>query len=439
MASILIIDDEENIRSSLKSALERRGHDISLAENIAEAQKAIDDSFDVVFLDVMLPDGNGLDLLNKIRGENPEQTIVMISGHAGIDMAVEAIKAGAYDFIEKPITLDRVLVIIENAVRKRNLENEKERLSSRLYGELIGDSPEIKKLKKDIARSAPKASRFLITGENGTGKELIANLIHRSGRHDDGSFVTVNCAALPSELVESELFGHTAGAFTGAAKKRKGRFLEADKGTIFLDEIGEMPMAAQAKILRAIENNEITPVGSDQSIGIDTVLIAASNRDLSDLVKSGNFREDLFFRLNVVRFAIPPLRERKEDIPLLADYFLAKFAADSGIEPKMLQKPALEFLTVYNFPGNIRELRNLMERVNIYIDKDEVSRDDLARLMPSLGSDESVTLKESVENFERDFIRSALARNRQNVTETARSLGLERSHLYKKLRKYDLK
>ncbi len=439
MAQILVIDDEENIRSSLKSALERRGHEVSLAVNISEGQKAVGDSYDVVFLDVMLPDGNGLDLLHRIRLENPEQTVVMISGHAGIDTAVEAIKAGAYDFIEKPITLDRVLVIIDNAVRKRNLEEEKERLSSRLYGELIGDSGAIKKLKKDIARSASKALRFLITGENGTGKELVANLIHRSGRHAEGPFVTVNCAALPSELVESELFGHTAGAFTGAAKKRKGRFLEADKGTIFLDEIGDMPLPAQAKILRAIENNEITPVGSDQSVNIDTVLIAASNRDISKMVKEEKFREDLFFRLNVVRFEIPPLRERKEDIPLLADYFLAKFSADSGTEPKILLKPALEFLASYDFPGNIRELRNLMERISIYVEQNEVGRDDLARLMPSLGSDPATPLKEAVENFERDYIRAALARHKQNVTDTARSLELERSHLYKKLRKYGLK
>jgi len=439
MASILIIDDEENIRSSLRSALERRGHEVALAANLSEGRASLDDSCDVIFLDVMLPDGNGLDLLKQIRIDYPEQTVVMISGHAGIDMAVDAIKAGAYDFIEKPVTLDRVLVIIDNAVRKRNLEREKERLSSKLYGDLIGQSPAIKKLKQDIARSAPKASRFLITGENGTGKELVANLVHRSGRHSDGPFIAVNCAALPTDLVEAELFGHTAGAFTGASKKRRGRFLEADKGSIFLDEIGEMPLPAQAKILRAIEESEITPVGADQSIKIDTVLIAASNRDLSLMVGEGKFREDLYFRLNVVRFEIPPLRKRKEDIRLLADHFLAKFAADSGSAPKILHKPALAYLDEYDFPGNVRELRNLMERVSIYVDKNEVGKEELARLIPSLAPTESMPLKEAVEDFERAFIGSALAKNDHNVAETARSLGLERSHLYKKLRKYDLK
>ncbi len=439
MASILIIDDEENIRASLQGALERRGHDVRTAATLSEGRNSVSDDIDVVFLDVMLPDGNGLDLLKEILSRNAKQTVVMISGQAGIDTAVDAIKTGAYDFIEKPISLDRVLVIIDNALKKRNLEEEKERLALKLYGDLIGESKPIKDLKKNIAISAPKATRFLITGENGTGKELVANLIHRSCKYSSGPFVAVNCAALPAELVEAELFGHTAGAFTGASRKRKGRFAEADSGTLFLDEIADLPLPAQAKILRAIENSEITPVGSDQSIKVHGNLIAASNRDLVDLVKEGKFREDLYFRLNVVRLTIPPLRERIEDISLLAEYFLLKFASETGIIPKSITKSGLRVLEKYPFPGNIRELRNLMERINIYIEKQDVDEKDLLPLLPSSQQLGKKSLKEAVDDFEKDFISQTLSRFSDNVSEAARELGLERSHLYKKLRKYDLK
>lgn len=439
MASILIIDDEENIRNSLSNALERRGHRVTTAENFAEGLNYTDEEFDITFLDVMLPDGNGLDLLKNFLTADPAGTIVMISGHAGIDMAVEAIKAGAYDFIEKPVSLDRVMVLIENAVRQSHLEAEKERLSSRLYGDLIGNSGPMKELKRNIAKSAPKATRFLITGENGTGKELVAHLIHRSGKNSNGPFIAINCAALPAELVEAELFGHTAGAFTGAAKKRRGRFLEADGGTLFLDEIGEMPMPAQAKILRAIESGEITPVGSDKPEKFSCILIAATNRDPRRMIEENKFREDLYFRLNVVRFEIPPLRKRTEDITLLSEHFLIRFAAESGGRVKVLTKDALEYLGRYPFPGNVRELRNLMERINIYIDPGEVTRAHLESLMPTARQDRDESLKEAVEKYEKSVIDSALTRHDRNVAETARALGLERSHLYKKLRKYHLK
>ncbi len=435
MARILIVDDEENIRSSLKNALERRDHEVVTAADYAEGARFAGAGFDIIFLDVMLPDGNGIDLLEDVHARTPDQPVVMISGKADIDMAVKAIKSGAVDFIEKPLSLDRVMITIENITRTSRLQNERERLSSLVYGDFIGDSPSIKKLKEDITASAPKTGRFLIYGENGTGKELVAHLIHRRSAKSNGPFVAVNCAALPSELIESELFGHAKGAFTGAAKERKGYFLEADSGTIFLDEISEMPLTAQAKILRAIETREISPVGKEKSFKVDCNIIAATNKDLQKMVKDGSFREDLFYRLNVVNFKIPPLRKRPEDIPALAAYFLARFAAGSGNKAKNLSEDAVAVLQDYKFPGNVRELKNLMERINIYIEKDIVSAADIRPLMPQFDTARQISLKDAVTSFEKEFIQSAIDRNDGNVTKAARELGIERSHLYKKLKK----
>ncbi len=435
MAKVLIVDDEVNIRSSLKAALERRGHDTVTAKDFAEGREFSRANFDVIFLDVMLPDGNGVDLLRDILIKDPRQIVIMISGQAHIDTAVEAIRAGAYDFIEKPLSLDRVLITIDNATRTNQLVNEKTRLSSLLYGEMVGESPAIRKLKEDIARTAPKTTRFLILGESGTGKELAAHMIHSHSRNADGPFIAVNCAALPSELIESELFGHTAGAFTGASKSRTGKFVEADKGSIFLDEISEMSLDAQAKILRVIETRQITPVGSDKTQNVDCQIIAASNKDLHQLVADGKFREDLLYRLNVVEFRIPPLRDHTEDIGPLSEYFLARFASDTGTPQKSLSKDALEFLKTCRFQGNIRELKNLMERINIYCEGSTVTTEDLKSVMPRVSTGSVTTLKEAVANFERDYIESAIARNGGNITEAARQLGIERSHLYKKLKK----
>lgn len=435
MAKILIVDDEASIRNSLKAALERRGHDTVTAKDFAEGREFSRANFDVIFLDVMLPDGNGVDLLKDILIKNPRQIVIMISGQADIDTAVEAIRAGAYDFIEKPLSLDRVLITIDNATRTNQLVNEKTRLSSLLYGEMVGESPAIRKLKDNIARTASKTTRFLILGESGTGKELAAHMIHSHSRNADGPFIAVNCAALPSELIESELFGHTAGAFTGASKPRTGKFVEADQGSIFLDEISEMSMDAQAKILRVIETRQISPVGSDKTQSVDCQIIAASNKDLNKLVADGKFREDLLYRLNVVEFRIPPLRDHEEDIGPLTEYFLARFANDIGTPPKSLSKDALEFLGTCRFQGNIRELKNLMERINIYCERTTVTIEDIKSVMPRLSTGSVTTLKEAVANFERDYIESAIARNGGNITEAARQLGIERSHLYKKLKK----
>lgn len=440
MARILIVDDEENIRKSLKSALDKRDHTVVTAADCNEARSFLPAGFDLVILDVRLPDGDGVELLGEIRAANPRQQVVIISGHADIDIAVTAIHKGAYDFLEKPLSLDRILVTIDNATRANSLITEKERLSAMVYGDLIGESAPMKQLQADITRSAARASRFLLLGENGTGKELVAYLIHLQSRFSGGSFVAVNCAALPSELVESELFGHRPGAFTGATKSRKGKFLEADNGTIFLDEISEMSLAAQAKILRVLENREITPVGADSPLTIKGNVITASNRDLDAMVKDNQFRQDLFYRLNVVTLTMPPLRERPSDIPLLANHFLSRFAEESGEKPITLSKSALRYLQTLDFPGNVRELRNLMERVNIYCDSDQrdaVNDSAIRALMPLTSNTAHEPLKKATERFEYEYIRAALIRNNDNYAQTARELGLERSHLYKKLKKLE--
>ncbi len=437
MARILIIDDEDGIRSSLRSALDKRGHDVVTAATYREGFSFSSANFDLVLLDVFLPDGNGVDLLAAILARHPKQLVVMISGHADVDTAVKAIRLGAYDFIEKPLSLDRILITVDNAAKAGRLVTERDRLANLVYGDLVGDSSGIRKVKESIERSAPKTNRFLILGENGTGKELVAHLIHRRSKNAEGPFIAVNCAALPSELVESELFGHTQGAFTGATQARKGRFLEAHTGTIFLDEISEMSTEVQAKILRVLETREVSPVGSDKTLSVDCIVIAASNRNLDELVAEGRFREDLYYRLNVVAIVLPPLRERRDDIPTLADHFLQKFARESGGETKRLAPEALTLVSNLHFAGNIRELKNLMERAHIYCDGLIVSADSIRPLLPLTTAGKIRRLKEVVDEFELQYINSALDRNNGNMAETARQLGLERSHLYKKLRRQD--
>ncbi len=436
MARVLIVDDEDQIRASLKGALERREHEVVTAGTVAEGRQFAAAGFDVIFLDIMLPDGSGLDLLKELLGKDKRQLIVMISGHADIQMAVGAIKSGAYDFIEKPISLDRVLITVDNASRARSLFAEKERLTEILYGEFIGKSPVIVHLKDDIVKSAGKTTRFLVLGENGTGKELVANMIHRNSRFSTGPFVAVNCAALPADLVESELFGHAAGAFTGAGKPRKGKFVEADRGTIFLDEISEMSLDAQAKILRVVEYKAVTPVGSDKTMSVDCNIIAASNRNLAGMVSEGLFREDLLYRLNVVQFQLPPLRERRADIPLLVDHYLRKFAQETKTPVKTPDDEALAYLKSLNYPGNIRELKNLIERLNIYCEGETIRLSEVKMVSPSFSAASGQSLRDAVGSFEQEYIEASIARNNGNMAQAARDLGLERSHLYKKLRKF---
>lgn len=437
MSHILVIDDEKNIRSSLKSALEKRNCTVITAATIAEATMSLETDIDIIFLDIQLPDGNGLDLLKKILSKKPSQTVVMISGHADIDTAVEAIKIGAYDFIEKPISLDRILITIENASKTTNLKKDNERLTSIIYGDFIGQSEIIESIKQNIIKSASKTTKFLILGENGTGKELAAHMIHQYSNYSEGPFIAVNCAALPSELVESELFGHTVGAFTGAAKARKGKFIEANQGTIFLDEISEMPPDAQAKILRSIETKTISPVGSDKTFNFEGNIIAASNRDLNKMSDDGKFRKDLLYRLNVVQFVMPPLKERKDDIPLLIDFFLEKFAFETKTNKKSISQAVLDIFSSFDYPGNIRQLKNIIERINIYVDSDDINPEDIAELIPISFDSKKRSLKEAMIDFEDKFITSAITKNKGNISQAARELGIERSHLYKKLKKHD--
>ncbi len=434
---ILIIDDEPAIRQSLRTALGRRDWEIVTAASIGEGEQFASADFDCILLDIYLPDGSGLDLLHRLKASQPHTPVVMISGNADIDDAVRAVKEGAFDFLQKPLVLERVIVTIENATRSRRLTSENARLVDRVFGQLIGVSPVIEEIRRLIARAAPRTDRFLITGENGTGKELVAHLIHSQSRFADGPFVPVNCAALPKELIESELFGHTAGAFTGARKARSGYFKAADGGSIFLDEIAELTPTAQAKLLRVLETREVTPVGSEKPTTVTGTIIAATNRDLESEIRSGRFREDLFYRLNVVAVALPPLRERGDDIPILADYFLSRLAAESGEAVRRLEPSSLELLRKQTWRGNVRELRNLMERVHIYATGEDVTPELLLTLLPRIPDSTSESLRNATARFERDYIETAIARHDGNIAAAARELGLERSHLYKKLKRLE--
>jgi len=435
MSRILIIDDEHEIRKTLSAALGRRGYAADTAKSIKEAEGKKFSGYDIVLLDVMLPDGSGVDLLERIAAGEDHPPVIMMSGVAGIETAVDSIRKGAVDFLEKPLTMDRVLVTIENTLKANRLREENRELSRLAYGSFVGKSSRIKKIIKEVEATAPRSNRFLILGENGTGKELVARMIHERSGFSSGRFVPVNCAALPSELIESELFGHIKGSFTGAVDDKTGRFAEADKGSIFLDEIADMSAEAQAKILRIIENGELRPVGSSETIRVELNVIAATNRDILRLVDDGDFRQDLFYRLNVVTFNIPPLRERREDIPLLYEHFLEHFAERSGRPVMEISPEAMEYLAGYPYPGNVRELKNIAERITIYIDHSPVSTPDVKGILPSLPDRTIAPLKEAVDEFESDYIRRAIDTCGGNMAEAARRLGLERSHLYKKMKK----
>jgi two-component system nitrogen regulation response regulator NtrX len=383
----------------------------------------------------MLPDGSGVDLLPEITREANHPPVVMMSGVAGVETAVKSIRLGAVDFMEKPLSLDRVLVTIDNVLKAEKLKEENQALSRLVYGSIVGDSPLIKKIKKEIEATASRSTRFLILGENGTGKELVARLIHERGQYSSGRFVAVNCAALPSELIESELFGHLKGSFTGAVGDKTGRFAEADRGTIFLDEIADMRPEAQAKILRVIESGELRPVGSSETQHVELNIIAATNRNILRLVDDGNFRQDLLYRLNVVTFNIPPLRERRDDIPALYRHFLDIFARQGGRQTTEIMPEAMEFLVQYDYPGNVRELKNIAERISIYIDRPQARVADIKPLLPRPGIQPITQLKEAVDNFEADYIKRVIDACEGNMAEAARKLGLERSHLYKKIKK----
>ncbi len=444
---ILIIDDEGGIRTSLTGILEDEGY---LTKAVESGEEGLDllkrENFDLVLLDIWLPGQDGIEILKKIKEINENIVVIMISGHGTIETAVQATKLGAYDFLEKPLSLEKVNLTVKNALKHKRLEEEniqlREKFKSRYV--LVGESEAIKRLREQIKIAAPTNGRVLIYGENGTGKELVARLIHEYSHRRNKRFVEINCAAIPDDLMESELFGYVRGAFTNAFKDKKGKLFLADGGTLFLDEIGDMSLKTQAKLLRVIEEQRFEPLGSTESISIDTRIIAATNKNLRKEIEKGKFREDLFFRINVIPIYIPPLRERKEDIPLLVKYYLEYFSTEYGKKPKKITDSAMELLMKYNWPGNVRELKNLIERLVIMIPKDEIDVADLSLLMVPFPSQDNFIVKkfssfqEAREAFEKEFIKRKLIENNWNITKTSEELKIERSNLYKKIKAYGI-
>jgi len=438
---ILIVDDEAGIRESLASILQDEHY---LVDAVGTAEEALERTaageFEVVLLDVWLPGIDGLEALSRMQALPQPPSVIMISGHGTIETAVRATKLGAFDFIEKPLSLDKVVLLVRNALNQRRLAEENQLLRSELGHryQVIGESVPMKALRQQIAVTAPTNGRVLIYGESGTGKELVARALHAASLRNKGPFVEVNCAAIPEELIESELFGHVKGSFTGATDDKVGKFQKADGGTLFLDEIGDMSLRTQSKVLRVLEEQRFEPVGSNATVTVDVRVIAATNKNLEEEISRGAFRQDLFYRLNVIPFLVPPLRDRRLDIPVLATYFLNEFSASYGKKPRELSEGAMEILARYPWPGNVRELRNLVERLVIVCPQ---SRIEPHHLPPELfrGAAESPhqpysTLHEARSAYEREFILRKLQENRWNMTQTSAALGLERSHLYRKMK-----
>jgi two-component system, NtrC family, nitrogen regulation response regulator NtrX len=449
MANILVVDDEEGIRKILRQVLEYEGHDVRVASGGGEAIDAyVDLRPDLVFMDVKMARMDGLEALDRIRDHDSDACVVMISGHGNIETAVEATRRGAYDFLEKPLDTDRLLLTIRNALQQRGLVQENARLRGEVESryEIVGRSFAIRSLLDRIEKVAPTDARVLISGENGTGKELVARAIHRLSARGEEPFVEVNCAAIPSELIESELFGHMKGSFTGAHADRAGKFEQATGGTLFLDEIGDMSLAAQAKVLRALQEGIITRVGGEKPIRVDVRVIAATNKSLEDEIASGRFREDLYHRLNVVPIHVPPLRERREDVPMLVRHFARKAVEEQRLPVRDFEPGALEELARLDWSGNVRELRNTVERLLILGRGGGISAADVERLVggrhagDALSADMlgAATFSEFKERAERAFILARLRENDWNVSETARRIEMPRSNLYKKIERYGL-
>ena len=439
--SVLIVDDEEGIRHSLTSILSEEGYAVEAVPSGEECLNRLAGAhFDVVLLDIWLPKMDGIETLERMRQQGHYPMVVMISGHGNIETAVRATKLGAFDFIEKPLSIEKTTRSVKNAVEFLRLEEENRRLREELgyRYQVIGESVPMKALRQQIALAAPTNGRVLIYGESGTGKELVARALHAASLRCNEPFVEVNCAAIPEELIESELFGHTKGSFTGASEDKVGKFRMADNGTLFLDEVGDMSLRTQAKVLRVLEEQRLEPIGSHQPFDVDVRVIAATNRNLEDLIAHGQFREDLFYRLNVVPFTVPALRERVEDIPSLAKHFLAEFSADYGRRVKELSDASLAVLMRYSWPGNVRELRNLIERLVIICPQDRIEPQhlppELFRGVATAPEKGYATLHEARSAYERDFILRKLGENQWNMTRTAQALGLERSHLYRKMK-----
>jgi two-component system nitrogen regulation response regulator NtrX len=455
---ILVCDDEPGIRRTLGQILVDEGYEVEtvgLGEEAAERALAGGSAFDAVFLDVWLPDLDGLSVLDRLRAGRPDLPVVMISGHGTVETAVQAVKRGADDFLEKPLALERVLLTLEKALERRRLAEERDALRRELAtlqergggGEpLLGDGPAMTRLREEIHRAGASESRVLISGESGVGKELVALALHRASPRAAGPFIEVNGAAIPDELIESELFGHVKGSFTGALDDRKGKWEQADRGTLFLDEIGDMSARTQAKILRAIQDGKITPVGGSRTIATDVRIVAATNRDLPAMIRAGTFREDLYFRLAVIPLRVPPLSERPEDVPVLVSYFAGQLSKRRGRRPKTFTPAALEALARRRWPGNVRELQNVVERLVLMspgptVDVDELppEADGLERRGGDAGAlRPGQTLAEARDTFERQVVARVLAETRGNVSRAAERLGLDRTTLHRRLRGWGL-
>lgn len=432
---ILIVDDEENIGRSLRLILEREGYQVGVCHSIAEA-KAYPQRADAYLLDVRLPDGSGIDLVRWLRGNDVDAPIVMISGHGTIADAVEAIHAGAFDFLEKPLARDHVLIALQRALEQVKLREENRRLRELVGGaRMIGGSDAFERVIEQATLAARSDARVLLNGESGTGKELLAAHIHAESPFASGPFVKVNCAAIPTELIESELFGHEKGAFTGATAARRGKFELADGGTLFLDEVGDLHGASQAKLLRVLQEGEFHRVGGERSIKVAVRVISATNRDLSEMVAQGKFREDLYYRLCVVPIRMPSLRERREDVGSLAGYFLAEFCSRNNFKPKHLAAEVFEELEEYSWPGNIRELRNTVERMAILTRGDQIEASAVpVEIRIARNKSASSNLRQAKESAEREHILKALEDTQWNVSSAARVLGMERTNLHKRIR-----
>jgi two-component system nitrogen regulation response regulator NtrX len=443
MHSVLIVDDESGIRESLKGVLEDEGYQVAEA---GSGEACLDllrkGSFDAIFLDVWLPGMDGLDTLQKIKDADQSPEVIMISGHGNIETAVRATKLGAFDFLEKPLSLERTLILLKNAIDARRLRRENIDLRRQLQSKsvIVGDSIPMKALRQQIMIMAPTNGRVLIYGESGTGKELVANAIHAQSLRKDALFVELNCAAIPEDLIESELFGHIRGSFPAANADKEGKFQKAHGGTLFLDEVGDMSLKTQSKVLRTLDEQRFTPVGGDEAVTVDARVIASTNKDLEEEISRGNFREDLFYRLNVIPFYVPPVRERTEDIPLLSRHFLKEFSSAYGRRTREITDDAVAALMSYSWPGNVRELRNVIERIVIM--NPTIAKLDRKHLPPLIyrdgsrrtGTSEFASLHQARAAYERDYILKKLDENHGNVSRTAEVLGLERSHLYRKMK-----
>jgi two-component system nitrogen regulation response regulator NtrX len=439
--SILIVDDEPGIRETLRGVLEDEGFETEAVAAGEDCLKAVEtNNFACVLLDIWLPGIDGLETLKRLRENGNDSAVVMISGHGNIETAVNATKLGAFDFIEKPLSLEKTILTVRNAVKQRDLERANSNYAEQINHEyeMVGESIAMRALRKQIAIVAPTDGRVLISGESGTGKELVARALHRQSKRAGAPFIEINSAAIPEDLVESELFGHAKGAFSGALSAKKGKFEVADGATIFLDEIGDMSVRVQAKILRVLEEQRFEPVGSNTPVKVDVRVLSATNKPLESLIENGNFRADLFYRLNVIPFQVPPLRERIEDVPLLVEHFNQKFSLEYAKKPKVFASEAIESLQNYSWLGNVRELRNTIERVVIMTQKQKISVDDLPKLNqtdePPASSFRFPSFKEAIDQYQREFILHKLTESDGNVSRAAELMGVDRSHLYRRMK-----